>query len=676
MRVRHNPLAAAALIAILLASALVAASQTPAPFAGSARLATVLADLAQAAPQDQGDRPGGTRAALQIAGAPVSVQDALASRQLRIDAANRAQVYLLVREVSADVLRALESAGVAIEIAEAASRRVQARVPIDRLARVASLPFVDFIRLPSYAQRHVGRFVTEGDRIHNADVARPQFGVDGTGVTVGVISDGLKGLFATDCATCDGAPDGPIASGDLPAATGVRDGQGVLRSASGGITADGFNSDGDLEGLPARKPPCGFEGAGGEGTALLEIVHDLSPGARLRFANADTGLAFNQAVNALAAVSDVVVDDLGFYGEPADGQSAISQNTAAALNNPNNRIRTYITSVGNGADNHYFGTFVDSGVEGRRSKFIPRDGRFHQFQSVNGATDVLGLGPQPFNVISLPKNGEAVVILTWNDPAGRSANDYDLFLIREDTGQVVARSIDRQVGAQEAIEFVDYVNRGAEGRFLIAIQNVDNGAAPRDLNLFAFAPQCAFGAPLRLVSGRHERLNYNTESRSLSAQSDAGGTPAAVISVGAICSASALAASVFAGSDAPSESCNDQSHRTAQFYSSRGPTLDGRMKPDISGIDGVSITGAGQFGSPFFGTSAAAPHVAGIAALVLQAAPCLRAGGTINVNTARTTVRQILLSGADPIATQPDNTFGVGLANAQRSVMLARSSCQ
>jgi hypothetical protein len=47
---------------------------------------------------------------------------------------------------------------------------------------------------------------------------------------------------------------------------------------------------------------CGFAGAGAEGTALLEIVHDLAPGAQLAFANADTDLAFNQAVNFLAAV--------------------------------------------------------------------------------------------------------------------------------------------------------------------------------------------------------------------------------------------------------------------------------------------------------------------------------------------------------------------------------------
>src|SRR5262249_26226776 len=60
-----------------------------------------------------------------------------------------------------------------------------------------------------------------------------------------------------------------------------------------------------------------------------------------------------------------------------------------------------------------------------------------------------------------------------------------------------------------------------------------------------------------------------------------------------------------------------------QFYSSRGPTIDGRVKPDIAGFDGVS----GLYGPAkgctggFLGTSAASPHVAGAAALVKQMNP-------------------------------------------------------
>ncbi|HED03156.1 MAG TPA: hypothetical protein ENI60_00055, partial [Candidatus Fraserbacteria bacterium] len=52
-------------------------------------------------------------------------------------------------------------------------------------------------------------------------------------------------------------------------------------------------------------------------------------------------------------------------------------------------------------------------------------------------------------------------------------------------------------------------------------------------------------------------------------------------------------------------------------FSSQGPTLDGRIKPDIAGVDGVSNITFGQF----FGTSASSPEVAGAAALVKQAFP-------------------------------------------------------
>ena len=184
------------------------------------------------------------------------------------------------------------------------------------------------------------------------------------------------------------------------------------------------------------------------------------------------------------------------------------------------------------------------------------------------------------------------------------------------------------------------------------MQNVRDAAAPRTLNLFLFEPECAQDGPRLLASGRHERHNYNTVSRSVSAQSDAGGSPVSVISVGAVCSASAAAAGAFAGSIAPNESCNDRTHQTIEFFSSRGPTLDGRLKPDISAIDGVGVTAAGSFENPFFGTSAAAPHVAGEAALVLQGASCLISGaaGAADPVSARTNVRNMILAGATAIS--------------------------
>ena len=409
---------------------------------------------------------------------------------------------------------------------------------------------------------------------------------------VGVISDGLKGVFASRCTTCGGVTGGPIATGDLPSATGTRSTGGVLLSSAGGIAGRSFQANGDLEGLPPPSPACGFAGAGAEGTALLEVVHDLAPAAQLAFANADTDLAFNQAVNYMASTNDVVMDDLGFYGTAYDGTSSISSNTSGALNNSANRIRAYVTAVGNAADEHYIGSYLDSGVDGTAIGGITTGGHLHQFQQTADTTDVLALGPRPYNVISLPTSGEVVIFLTWDDPFGGSTNNYDLYLVRQSTNTVVASSTDVQSGAQDPVEAIDYVNAGATDFFRIVVQNVNSAALPKDLNIFSFQPECAVDGPRLLATGHHERHNYNTATRSVGTEGDAGG---GVISVGAICSASAASVAAFSGSAAPDESCLDSTNSTIEFFSSRGPTLDFRTKPDISGIDGVSVTGAGSF---------------------------------------------------------------------------------
>ena len=106
------------------------------------------------------------------------------------------------------------------------------------------------------------------------------------------------------------------------------------------MIADSFRADGDLEGGLNSDP-------GAEGTAILEIVHDIAPGAQLRFANFATELEFIAAVDFLAANSDVVIDDIGFFGVPYDQTSKVSANTAQELNRAANPIRGYYTSVGN-----------------------------------------------------------------------------------------------------------------------------------------------------------------------------------------------------------------------------------------------------------------------------------------------------------------------------------------
>jgi hypothetical protein len=154
----------------------------------------------------------------------------------------------------------------------------------------------------------------------------------------------------------------PITLGDLPSATGTRDSNGILVAVSGGITATSFNSNGNLEECLGSCDTTSKTGA--EGTAMLEVIHDLAPGAQPFFANSDTSLSFEKAADYLAANTDVVVTDISFFTPPFDGTNPVSMSTVDGLNNETNPIRAFFASAGNYAQNHYQGSYVDSGIDG------------------------------------------------------------------------------------------------------------------------------------------------------------------------------------------------------------------------------------------------------------------------------------------------------------------------
>ena len=323
-------------------------------------------------------------------------------------------------------------------------------------------------------------------------------------------------------------------------------------------------------------------------------MHDLAPGAKLSFANFDTDLAFNQAVNFLAASNDVVIDDIGFYGEPSDGTSAVSTNTAAALNNTGFPIRAYFTAVGNDADEHYYGAYTDSGVDGTSISGITTPGHLHLFQRTADTTDVLGLGAQPYNLIRLPQNGEVAIFLTWNDPFGASGNNYDLYLVQQSTGQVVAKSTDVQAGRQDPVG-VHRLRQQGRRRFLPhrRAERARRGAGEKPESVFVPAgvrgwrTGTARRGPARAAQLQHRDAERHRAERR---RWIAGGRD---IGRRDLLGVRAAAGQFTAGT--PNESCLDTSNRTIEFFSSQGPTLDGRVKPDVSAIDGVSVSGAGGF---------------------------------------------------------------------------------
>jgi hypothetical protein len=447
---------------------------------------------------------------------------------------------------------------------------------------------------------------SQGDSLLRANLARTDYTVNGSGVKIGVISDGLEGLATSQ------------ASGDLPAVN-----QGTCNVVPQSPTSSG---------------------AGAEGTAMLEIAHDLAPGAELWFGHfgygfGGTSLDFQAAVNCLAANTDIVVDDIGFFNNgPYTGASPVSINTSNARNGPG-PIRAYVNAVGNQALSHYQEMYFDYNGAGSLANV-------HRFASTGSTTDACGLGPNPADPLLLPPGGKVTVALQWNDVFGASANNYDIYLVRNDNGATVASSTDIQDGNDNPTEMLGYQNStGATTQFDIVIDRVSG--LPKTFDMFILGDALLVGPPT--CPAGPSAHNYNTATNSVPNNSDASG---GVISAGTV---------------------NSSNTGLAAAYSSRGPTNDFRTKPDITGIDEVSITGAGGFPSPFYGTSAAGPHIAAIAALLLQCKPQLKAGEVgDNASLDRTTLRNLLLNNAvDLGAAGSDNTYGWGRSDAFKSAEAA-----
>ena len=190
---------------------------------------------------------------------------------VRFDSSGNVQVYVNLTNTSDSTLQQLRDLGANIEVVNYRWNKLQAWVPVDALDRIAGLDAVRYITPPDYASTKAGSVVTEGDGIHRADLVRNLSGLTGKGVRVGVISDGVDSWRSAS------------ASRDLP---------------------------GSLQINP------NISRTGDEGTALLEIVHDLAPNAKLAFSSATSSLVMAEAILWLANNAfngegvDIIVDDL------------------------------------------------------------------------------------------------------------------------------------------------------------------------------------------------------------------------------------------------------------------------------------------------------------------------------------------------------------------------------
>jgi hypothetical protein len=506
-------------------------------------------------------------------GLPVAA--GIPSLQTGVEIAADGGLLLDVRADVSDALRErIEALGGRIVASVPSHRSLRVRLPIDAVEALASDPAVQAIRPADLAfTRKIN--TSEGDGAHYASAARAAFGVDGTGVKVGVLSDGVSSLASL------------IASGDLPPNVTVLPGQA---------------------------------GSGSEGTAMLEIIHDLSPGASLLFATAFTSQAsFASNIVALRnAGADVIVDDVGYFAEAVfqddDVAAAVDQVVADGA--------LYFSAAGNSGN-------LDDGTAGVwQGDFVPGS-IFHGHPAHDyGGGDITN---------EVTQDSPSAFTLHWSDPLGASANDYDLFLTNKTGTLIVAASTNVQSGSGDPFEII--------------------GSGPNDKGRQLIIVRTAGQA-------RFLHLNANRGALEHASVGQIGGHPGArgAVAVAAVDARGKTAG--FTGSE-PVETFSSDGPRRVFFAADGSPYTPGnfsatggelRGKPELTGADCVHTATPGF--DPFCGTSAAAPHAAAIAALLIE-----RAGGPGSADPAAI-VAAMRSTSLDIEAPGVDRDAGSGIAHA------------
>lgn len=581
------------------------------------------------------------------------------STSVQLTADNKVRVDIkTISPVTPDLVQQIKATGSEVIFSSPSYNRIQALVPVAQVENIATLPAVRAIRqhvparllrdrtaqsgellnindpsqtsqdisnleqkrerlakaLPQMAQRlaqvqgvllsSAGSVVSEGDKAHGAALARYTHNVDGSytknvegttktqRVKIGVLSDSYNNLggAATD-----------IATGDLP---------------SDGVTLVG---SGDL---PSTSPS--YPGID-EGRAMLQIVHDLAPGAKLYFATAfidEAGFASN--IRALrTAGCDIIVDDVGYLSEPVFQDGIIAQ----AVNHVTAKGSLYFSSAGNDGNKDdrtsgiWEGDFVDGGAAP-----LGLSGRIHRFTF--GAT---GLS----NKITESQYSSGIM-LQWSDPWGQSSNDYDLYVLNSAGNAVIASSTDFQNGNADPIELV--APQAANSQVIV----VQYSGQPRYLHLNILGGQLA--------------TNTGGQTWGHSAAVNA-------FSVAAV-SAKGRINLFTGGAENPVETFSSDGWRRVFYRADGTPITPGiflsyggsvRQKPDIAGADGVKTTLPSPL-NRFYGTSAAAPHAAGVAALLKSFRPSLTSAQIRSILTS--TTLDIEAGGVDK-----DSGYGIVMAN-------------
>jgi hypothetical protein len=612
------------------------------------------------------------------------------------DAAGRIAVDIRV-PVNAGTLALVTNAGGTVVGSFPASNSIQAIVPAAAIEQIAADPRVSFVRGPSHPRTNraskvvadasapaatqqplsprLQRFTetvksalvaysdsqnccgagvilnsgsrnSQGDLAHRANNARAAFGVNGAGIRIGVLSDSFNEL---------GGAAADVASGDLPGPGNPNGFLTPVTLAGSGDCLQAFCSD--------------------EGRAMLQIVHDLAPGAILFYAtafNSDADFANN--IRALGGIApsappfgnitprcDIIIDDVSYSQESGlhDGQPAPSAANIAGITQAVNDVTAagvlYFSSAANSGNKVFntSGTWEGDFVDGGTTLPPPIAG--------TGETGNVHIwsGAAILNPLTASTND---ITMQWSDPINLTCNDYDIYLLNAAGTALVAGAFSANV--QDCTPGQDPYEEIFTGATFTVGSNIV---------VVRFAGAARF---LSMSTQRGETL-FNTTGATRGHNAAASG-----FSVAATPAAAAFGPPTpngpFPGpfvasntienfsSDGPRQSFFDATgtaYTPLDFLHTGGVI---RQKPDFTAADGVDTTLPGSTGlNPFYGTSAAAPHAGAIMALVKQAA------GGLATNAQLTT---FLKSTALPIMSgAADISSGVGILQAFQAVSAAKA---
>jgi hypothetical protein len=538
-----------------------------------------------------------------------------ATPRINSDSANRvmANIQLDGKAPVADVQARLAALGLEVIAADDRWRNgvISVWLPLESATAAANLPGVRSITLARRPVRRVGAVTAESSVVeHAAEVNQPGVvtptGITGRGITVGIVSDSFDGAANVPRASVG------VASGDLP-------GPG--------------NPDGYTQPVVVLNDDTGTDSTD-EGRAMAEVVHDIAPAAKIAFAacgptQTSMATAIRNLRTSSQALSDIIVDDIGFADEPffSDGILAKAIDDVVTSNLLAGKKVAFFSAGGN-SDNHGYDASANivSVMTGKNSTNltfagVPTSLYAGGFQNLNtnGSTAIV------MTVTTDTDPGE--LVFQWDDPfnTGGITTDYNLLVFSAAGNYLSSVSgKDNNFSTDQPLEIVD-LSPNTTYQLVISLASSSSPAATH-LRMISFGEGAVTGPSLSTnvitLFGHPTATNANAIAAYVY-----NNTPNVV-------------ANYNPGKTNPPpgpyepapESFNALGGSLPFYFNSAGQRLSSpqfRQKPEFAAADGVDTsffpTDAGadydNDGFPnFFGTSAAAPNAAAFAALLLEAA--------------------------------------------------------